>query len=86
MMKKINEDKNAQGQTGDVSLLQDSVTRSEKSLHEETTDWKKKNTGSYKMIAGIKSEDWVPYVSKLLRSKISDICTLELFWQENISV
>lgn len=38
MMKKINEDKNAQGQTGDVSLLQDSVTRSEKSLHEETTD------------------------------------------------
>lgn len=42
--KKINEDKNAQGQTGDVSLLQDSVTRSEKSLHEETADWKNEHT------------------------------------------
>lgn len=41
---KKNEGKNSHGQTWDVSLLQDSAARLEKSLCWETTDWKNKHT------------------------------------------
>lgn len=79
--KKINEDKNAQGQTGDVSRLQDSVTRSEKSLREETTDWgKKTNTGSCKSnCVGAESEFWMPCIFKTVTFQ-------KMVWQEHISV